>query len=550
MIGVIFLINFIKSHSRNIIVAFLTFVIFASTISVWVFASSSSSELNRQLDKNLLDSVGLYGFDEIIDYESSLYYDLAESLLGADRASLYIQYFDSYYQCISLNAWNAVSTQYGSDGNFTDDYLAEYQNMFYMKNYVPPFQFEDFIPYARARKAAELSSSSFSSDVFLQDDIKDITVSSKGLKNIIDYWSDYYKPKDNIDQFTYSYQDAANKQGKGNYYRFSPYAPVYIDTAGTSSGWGSHAWTGGAYYLPFLSDDDKGDYYSEKYYHIYSTRDDGTLKICIDTYLLKDNSLAQSNSYAWDTSRMNVGLAFFNNAYYLQFYKSYFDYKSNTNSYSNIYFSSALSTGLVTSGVSITPQYFLQNLAGYTTFTPDTDTVDDYGFIISSSPFELWANQTGLDVSKIPDDYKVTISGDNFYDYSITNSSGDTTTINNYITNNYNVPSDGKDDSGSGGTSGNVTVGGNIDVSGKVDINVNVTGGSNTNISSPSPDDVEDIEDGQQGINDLIDYYQGSANEIGSLFAAFLAVVPAPIRNMVPLAVGVIVFLGLVKALH
>ena len=315
-------------------------------------------------------------------------------------------------------------------------------------------------------------------------DSGDVQITGKKFKQMVDYWSDYYIPKDNIDQFTYSYQDAANKQGKGNYYRFTPHAPVYVDTAGSSTAWGNHGWSGGAYYLPFLSDDDKGDYYSEKYYHIYSTRDDGTLKICIDTYLLKDNSLADSKSYNWDTARMNVGLAFFDNAYYLQFYKSYFDYKSNTDPYSNIYFSSALSTGLVTSGVSITPQYFLQNLTGYTTFTPDTDTADDYGFIISSSPFELWFNQTEIDTSKIPDDYVITLNGDTFYDYTITNTTGDTTTINKYVTNNYYIPETDKKDDDQGGSSGDVTVSGDvnvkgdIDVSGKVDINVNVSQGS------------------------------------------------------------------------
>ena len=93
----------------------------------------------------------------------------------------------------------------------------------------------------------------------------------------------------------------------------------------------------------------------------------------------------------------------------------------------------------------------------------------DFGYVASATPISAVYD---IDTSRIPDDHYITVNGDTIYDYSITNPvTGDTTTIRNYVTNNYNFP---KDESGNGGTSGNVTVSGQIDVSGTVSVDVNV----------------------------------------------------------------------------
>ncbi len=64
-----------------------------------------------------------------------------------------------------------------------------------------------------------------------------------------------------------------------------------------------------------------------------------------------------------------------------------------------------------------------------------------------------------IDTTKIPDNYYITVGGDTIYDYNITNpATGDTTTINNYITNNYTFitnPDNPDNPGSSGGTVNN-----------------------------------------------------------------------------------------------
>ena len=104
----------------------------------------------------------------------------------------------------------------------------------------------------------------------------------------------------------------------------------------------------------------------------------------------------------------------------------------------------------------------------------------DIGYICSNELISR--TYTDVDISKIPDNYYVTISGDTIYDYSITNpETGQSDTINYYITNNYTLPDNGGSGSSGGSVGGDVTVGGQIDVSGSVgvDVNVNINNGGN-----------------------------------------------------------------------
>ncbi len=124
--------------------------------------------------------------------------------------------------------------------------------------------------------------------------------------------------------------------------------------------------------------------------------------------------------------------------------------------------------------------------------TKTYDAQCDYGFVCSDAYFypEV-GGYTDLDTEKIPANTTVTITGDTLNDYTYTdNTTGDTTTIKQYITNNYTYPDNGGgSDSGGSGASGDVNVGGNVNVSGNVnvggqidintkpiDINVNVNG--------------------------------------------------------------------------
>lgn len=106
----------------------------------------------------------------------------------------------------------------------------------------------------------------------------------------------------------------------------------------------------------------------------------------------------------------------------------------------------------------------------------------NFGFYISDKPIRMdgWAKD--IDVDKISDNDIITITGDTIYDYKITNSTtGDTSTITEYMNNNYTYITNnnpGGNSGGSGGVGGNVTVGGNVNVSG----NVNVGGDVNVKI--------------------------------------------------------------------
>lgn len=112
----------------------------------------------------------------------------------------------------------------------------------------------------------------------------------------------------------------------------------------------------------------------------------------------------------------------------------------------------------------------------------------DAGLYVSATSFSI---KYAFDTTRISSNSTVTVSGDSVYDYSITdNTTGDTTTIYNYVNNNYNYPP--KDDTSEPSTSetskpttdtnsgsGNVggTIGGNVNVGGavKVDGQINVS---------------------------------------------------------------------------
>lgn len=81
---------------------------------------------------------------------------------------------------------------------------------------------------------------------------------------------------------------------------------------------------------------------------------------------------------------------------------------------------------------------------------------DDVGYYYSNTPIVV---SYTIDTTKIPDNYYITVGGDTIYDYNITNpATGDTTTINNYITNNYTFitnPDNPDNPGSSGGTVNN-----------------------------------------------------------------------------------------------
>ena len=522
-------------------------------------------------------AVAAASFDDILGIEDDEVCDLIRRGIlngyGITPEGLTMEYFTSYYDYVTNDWWGLATGSggvYASDGTFNDTYLVACEQqvaMFFAGNGIP-FDWSEFLEYAKARRASELAGSSFSDDDYTaSNDLSPIHISGEMLKASAADYNSRYMPMAVSDSYVWSYQAsttskryARNTSDWLKSFQFEPYVPVYSNTSTT---WGGKSWGGskdeGVYILPFYYDDDNshGAYYHKYYAHIYviPATSDTVAQLCMDVYQLSDNSLYQSVSHDWNSDYSYYSFTL-KSYFSIYAYKSSSDYYSNTGSWSCL-----ISRSLTDFIASDYNNSTLNILINSSSFTPDTDKKDDWGYYVQNSPFELFANQSQIDFNKIPDNYVITVSGDTIYDYSITNpDTGDSTTINNYITNNYNFPDKKDDDSSGGGSggsvSGDITVSGNVDVSGKIeidtkpiDININVNSGSDSNpdISVPT---LEGLDEGQQGINDLIDYYQDSANQIGGFFSSFLAVVPAPIRNMVPLTVGLIIFLGLVYALR
>lgn len=369
-------------------------------------------------------------------------------------------------------------------------------------------------------------------------------IDGKTGKQLYNYWSEYYKPHENASQYIWSYQTAPRKNDSDIW--FVPGAPVYSD----ARSWGNKVWDD-FYIMPFFTDDDLCPYYGQYYYRCYTTKEDQSVIFHFDQYFLADNSLFREFKTNWKAAEYPfIGLLCSGGGYQLYAYSSRVNYFSDNRYFDTKYsFQSFEHDGGFVSlrSYNNTGDKLLKDLVSITSFTPNTNKSDDWGFICSSEPFELFANQTKIDYEKIPDNYTITINGDTIYDYDITNpDTGEHGTVNYYITNNYTLPENGskddsKDDSGSGTVSGNVTVGGKVDVSGKIeidtkpiDININVNGGgsgsSGSGDVSSSPEGVEFDQD--VSLNNYYDWMQEQTTGFSGFMKNFFSWLPDPIVIM------------------
>ncbi len=369
-------------------------------------------------------------------------------------------------------------------------------------------------------------------------------IDGKTGKQLYNYWSEYYKPHENASQYIWSYQTAPRKNDSDIW--FVPGAPVYSD----ARSWGNKVWDD-FYIMPFFTDDDLCPYYGQYYYRCYTTKEDQSVIFHFDQYFLADNSLFREFKTNWKAAEYPfIGLLCSGGGYQLYAYSSRVNYFSDNRYFDTKYsFQSLEHDGGFVSlrSYNNTGDKLLKDLVSITSFTPNTNKSDDWGFICSSEPFELFANQTKIDYEKIPDNYTITINGDTIYDYDITNpDTGEHGTVNYYITNNYTLPENGskddsKDDSGSGTVSGNVTVGGKVDVSGKIeidtkpiDININVNGGgsgsSGSGDVSSSPEGVEFDQD--VSLNNYYDWMQEQTTGFSGFMKNFFSWLPDPIVIM------------------
>jgi len=316
-----------------------------------------------------------------------------------------------------------------------------------------------------------------------------VQATGSAFKDMVSDYNSRYAPMPTQSMWKWSYQtELSYKPAKSA----TPYIPIYWSNYGA---WGGKdgSWKE-CYVLPFLTDDDvDAPYYMNYYYHFYPTFDDDhTPYINVELYSLMDNQLYTSDKWQFSfksgtfdgkTAVLALNLLGYRVAPHLYGYTSDVGYLTDTTESGKFTYSqiSRNSGGYSFSGgalTNLTLNKYLNNLISESTFTPDTATGDDWGAYISQTPFQLWGNQTTVDWDRVPDNYYITIEGDNFYDYTITDpDSGKNSSFGDYLID-YDIPDlvdpdegDGDNSGGSGGkVSGDVNVGGKVDVSGDVKV--------------------------------------------------------------------------------
>lgn len=329
----------------------------------------------------------------------------------------------------------------------------------------------------------------------------DPVINGSDLKQIYTDYSQMYAPMPTPSQYLYNYQSATGEKQTGGYHEFAPCAPLWRSGLGFGADIGSKGgWKNDCYVLPYIYDDDVGStYYYSGYWHFTIEVDEfyKATYTCDFVSLLGDEDstqfhLTKSHEYRAYALKVSSGAwiqCFTSDTSYLQG-----NLVLNT-SYANVVNAPAAKTTYAVSGkLSDLVKNNFGNMLRATTFTPQTNIADDWGYIMSETPFELFANQTSIDFDKVPNNYIITINGDTIYDYSITNpDSGDSTSIRKFI-DIYDFPDvpdlpdpDDPDDPDTSGVNGNITVSGNVGVNGKIEIdtkpidiniNVNSNGGS------------------------------------------------------------------------
>lgn len=342
----------------------------------------------------------------------------------------------------------------------------------------------------------------------------DPVINGSDLKQIYTDYSLMYAPMPTPSQYLYNYQSATGEKQTAGYHEFAPYAPLWRSGLGFGADIGSKGgWKKDCYVLPYIYDDDVGStYYYSGYWHFTIEVDDSykATYSCDFVSLLGDEDstqchLTKSHEYRAYALKVLSGAwlyCYTSDTYYVQ---GTMNMQSGQGTVVN---APAVKTTYAVSGKlsGLVKQNF-GNMLRASTFTPATNKTDDWGYIMSETPFELFKDQTSIDFSRIPNNYTITINGDTIYDYSITNpDTGDSTTIKKYVDDDYDfpqvpdvpdLPNPGDDDNPS--VSGNVTVSGNVGVNGKIeietkpiDVNINVNSGGSSGSGTVEAVDLSD----------------------------------------------------------
>lgn len=358
------------------------------------------------------------------------------------------------------------------------------------------------------------------------DSPDDIEISGDTFAVMIEQINNHYAPKANTEYVSLQHTDSPRSQlssaahttlpffVQGKILNYGTFEPVYI--------------------TPFYRSSEGYTYISRYQYYCYFTEldDNGKryLKVDkIDNLGVEDTVISISSAGTNVVTYQWIDLRLYNGYFQLRSYSSYANWTSlgSTSVGAGVGLGDYLRTD--NQGVTLTQLDFVDNFTF--TYADRSDHLPlDYGYYVNKDQlaFDGWASD--IDPSLIPGDTYVTIDGDNIYEYHIENEEGDSTTVYNYIYNDYTFPedsgsdsddgdSDSDSDGGTGNFDGDVTVGGQVNVDGKIDV-----GGSvdiNINVSSTPADNDDDqttIEMPDVEVDDLPEAPRDFLTYLGNLF--------------------------------
>lgn len=492
----------------------------------------------------------------VVKSESTSWYNMGHGFKDTGDGRTYMSLcgfdcdWDWYYMGFQYTANITTVSSY-------DDYLNSMSSL--EKASSCYFEFFDYYNTALAKIILSYNLQSLTLD-YASNNLTDYSpvVSGSVLNEYIEEQNTLSDPKGK-DLFLQSYRTAT--------YWHKTYAswetPIFDDTKNTP--------LSDLYLVPFYLDNDGTYYYSDIQLHFYYVEEDdpnADRALYCDVYkwvsdlgyvLQKSVCCFELLSYALpDVYYMETGL--YKSSYCFLYYGSFEQYSNGKSTGSTVidfseyyYFSADRSSSVYVNDSNFSNKFYKaysDHISGDT---------DDLGYICSKSSIER--TYSDIDTSQINNNYVVTITGDTVYDYSITNpETGESDTINNYVTNNYTYVTNnttnnngGDSSGGSGGSSGgsvsgDVTVHGDIGVNGNVgvDINVNVpdininvnqVSGAGSSGTGINPDDI--LNGSSVDLEKYYDDAVSQASGVRSFLTLFFDFLPVEIISLLGMLIAV-----------
>lgn len=483
----------------------------------------------------------------VVKSESTSWYNMGHGFKDTGDGRTYMSLcgfdcdWDWYYMGFQYTANITTVSSY-------DDYLNSMSSL--EKASSCYFEFFDYYNTALAKIILSYNLQSLTLD-YASNNLTDYSpvVSGSVLNEYIEEQNTLTDPKGK-DLFLQSYRTAT--YWHTNY--SNNFTPIFDDTNNTP--------LSDLYLVPFYLDDNGTYYYSDLQLHFYYIEEDDPYAdraFYVDVYKWTSGLgyVLQSGTGGVLVELLSYALP---DVYYLPTnfgknstvsvsYGSFEDYSNGKYPTTKSFSISSLSNWRYGYSPDRSSSVDLLNLNSYSSiYSNYTSDVDDCGYVCSKSSIER--TYSDIDTSQINNNYVVTITGDTIYDYSITNpETGESDTINNYVTNNYTYVTNnttnnngGDSSGGSGGSvSGDVTVHGDIGVNGNVgvdinvnvpDININVNQGDTT---SGTDEDINDYIDtsGDVDVGGVISKLPELSKGFTDYLKGFFAWLPTEIYGLV-----------------